>query len=140
MLGGPRRRLRVCWRGNTLGAGAPSDGEKLPCQKSLVASGATNKTCTNSEYSIGSCPGKGDGIQPEADPRHQEILIRELEQDVRGLSTWSEEPAEERWAEAQTDRVALDRPGLAFATKELCRRMWAPTKADTGAPRRGLYR
>ena len=30
---------------------------------------------------------KGDGIQLEADPRHQEIVISVLEQDVSGLST-----------------------------------------------------
>ena len=30
---------------------------------------------------------RSGGIQLEADPRHQEILISELEQDVRGLST-----------------------------------------------------
>ena len=30
---------------------------------------------------------KSGGVQLEADPRHQEILISELEQDVRGLST-----------------------------------------------------
>ena len=32
--------------------------------------------------------------------------------------------------------LALDRPDLAFATKELCRRMSAPTEADTSALRR----
>ena len=30
---------------------------------------------------------KGDGLRLEADPRHQDILISELEQDVRGNST-----------------------------------------------------
>ena len=34
---------------------------------------------------------------------------------------------------ARANFLALDRPDLAFATKELCRRMSAPTKADTSA-------
>ena len=40
----------------------------------------------SSECSIGSFQ-KMDGAQREADPRHQEVLICELQQDVRGLST-----------------------------------------------------
>ena len=52
---------------------------------SLVASEVTSKTCMSFEYSIGSCLG---GVEEfSLDPRHQEILISELEQGVRGLST-----------------------------------------------------
>ena len=83
---------------------------------------------------------KGDGLRLEADPRHQEILISELEQDVRGLSTpgvknqkrkdghgdGDETPVDDaeahsfRSTAARANYFALDRPDLAFATKELC--------------------
>ena len=96
---------------------------------------------------------RSGGIQLEADPRHQEILISELEQGVHGLSTpgvknpqrkdgdgdgaeslLNEAEAHSfRSTAARASYLALDRPDLAFATKELCRRMSSPTKADVSA-------
>ena len=81
------------------------------------------------------------GIQLEADPCHQEILISDLEQDVRGISTPGVENPQRKdgdgdgadilldEAEAHSFRstgaragyLALDRPDLACAAKELCR-------------------
>ena len=98
---------------------------------------------------------RSGGIQLEANPRHQEILISELEQGVHGLSTPVVKNSQRKdgdgdgaeslldEAEAQSFRstaarasyLALDRPDLAFATKELCRRMSAPTKADVSVLR-----
>ena len=63
-----RRRLRACLMGTYL--------EWVCC------AGWRRRTCTNSECSIG-----GDRILLEADPRHQGILIREPEQEVRRLCT-----------------------------------------------------
>ena len=110
---------------------------KASLSKTKGASGATNKTCTSSKYSIGSCPGRRWSPGFEADPRHQEILISELEQDVRGVSTpgvknqqgkdGRGDGVETRLDEAEAhsfrstvarvNYLALDGPDLAFATK-----------------------
>jgi hypothetical protein len=97
------------------------------------------------------------GIRIEADPRHQEILAAQLEEGTRSLSTAGvkerdkakeeeEEEAEKPLGEdgtkyfrsgaARANYLSLDRPDLAFATKELCRRMSAPTYRDLEALRR----
>ena len=96
---------------------------------------------------------KSGGVQLEADSRHQETLISELEQDVRGLGTpdvknqqrkagdGDENLLDEaeahsvRSTAARANYLALDRTDLAFATKELCRRTSSPTKADLSALR-----
>ena len=98
---------------------------------------------------------RSGGIELEADPRHQEILISELEQGVRGLRTPGVKNPQRKdgdgdgaesllnEAEARSFRstaarasyLALDRPDLASATKELCTRMSSPTKADVSALR-----
>ena len=74
------------------------------------------------------------------DPRHQEILISNLEQDVRGLGTFGVENQRRKDGLGETDKaplieaeahsfksaaaranyLAMHRPDLAFATKELC--------------------
>ena len=96
---------------------------------------------------------RSDGIQLEADPRHQEILTSGLEQDVRSLSTPGVKDRRKdddantlseaevqlfRSGAARANYLSMDRPDLAFATKELCRRMSAPTKADVEALRRAM--
>ena len=69
----PRRRLSICWRGNRLEVGAPSDGEKLPCQSHWSPQGRrTRRARAPSAQS-------GPVLVLEADPRHQEILISKLE-------------------------------------------------------------
>ena len=82
---------------------------------------------------------RSGGIQLEAGPRHQEILISELEQDVRGLSTPAVKSPQRQdgdgdGAESMLDEaeahcfrstaarescLALDRPDMAFATKRV---------------------
>jgi hypothetical protein len=94
------------------------------------------------------------GILYEADPRHAELLAREVGAAgpaVRTPGTKGDKPsageAEEetldeaatRWfrsGAARANYLAMDRPELAFATKELCRRMSAPTVADAAMLRR----
>jgi hypothetical protein len=87
-----------------------------------------------------------DGIYYEADPRHQEILVAQLAGSIKSLSTpgakerKEEEEAEEELTEqevsayrsgaARANYLSLDRPDIAFATKELCRRMSCPTRKD----------
>jgi hypothetical protein len=92
------------------------------------------------------------GLKYEADPRHAEILIRGVAGAERALSapgTHSkdfEDPSADAEAElpdtvarlfrsfaARANYLALDRPDLAQATKELCRRMSAPRAADLRA-------
>jgi hypothetical protein len=89
-----------------------------------------------------------DGIYYEADPRHQEILVAQLASSSKSLSApgerkrkEEEEAAEEELTEqevsayrsgaARANYLSLDRPDIAFATKELCRRMSCPTRRDT---------
>jgi hypothetical protein len=93
-----------------------------------------------------------DGIYAEADPRHQEILVAQLTGDLKSLTTpgtkgkaEKEEEEEEGSAEeeltaqevsayrsgaARANYLSLDRPDIAYATKELCRRMSCPTRKD----------
>ena len=126
---------------------------RTPLSKSLVASEVTSKTCVRLRVLNRVLSWRSGGIQHEADPRHQEILISELEQGVRGLSTpgvknpqrkdgdgdgaeslLNEAEAHSfRSTAARASYLALDRPDLAFATEELCRRMSSPTKADVNA-------
>jgi hypothetical protein len=94
------------------------------------------------------------GIMYEADPRHAEILAREVgaagpavrTPGTKGDKAKAGEAEEElldeaatRWfrsGAARANYLAMDRPEMAFATKELCRRMSAPTVADAAALRR----
>jgi hypothetical protein len=90
------------------------------------------------------------GLRYEADPRHAEILVRGVAGTERALSapgTHSkdfESPSAEaelpeaiarlfRSFAARANYLALDRPDLSQATKELCRRMSAPRAADLQA-------
>jgi hypothetical protein len=95
-----------------------------------------------------------DGIVYEADPRHAEILTKEVGADGRAVRTpgvkgkaVGDEPGQEelldeaatKWfrsGAARANYLAMDRPDLSFATKELCRRMSAPVSADASALRR----
>ncbi len=92
------------------------------------------------------------GIKYEADPRHAEILARDVGATgpaVRtpGTKGSKDEKVEEealddaatRWfrsGAARANYLAMDRPELAFATKELCGRMAAPVVSDAAALRR----
>lgn len=85
------------------------------------------------------------GLTYEADPRHAEILVQTLCGEERALSVPGLKPsaavgdAQElgsresglfRSCAARANYLSLDRPDVAFATKELCRRMRAPTCGD----------
>jgi hypothetical protein len=97
------------------------------------------------------------GIKAEADPRHHEILVAQLAEDAKSLSSpgikgkaeEGEEEEEEESTElseeevrgyrsgaARANYLALDRPDISFATKELCRRMSCPRQQDIEALRR----
>ena len=89
-----------------------------------------------------------DGLLYEADPRHAELLARDLAgsgpqvgtpgvktSSASGGAEGSKELSERdaRWFRAGAARanyLALDRPELAFASKELCRRMSSPHQHD----------
>ena len=89
-----------------------------------------------------------DGIIFEADPRHSEIIIKQLKLDdatvvaTRGIKEEGDtiadcdEPLEESQATqhraitARCNHIAPGRPDLAFSVKELARRMAKPTKGD----------
>ncbi len=91
------------------------------------------------------------GLRYEADPRHAEIVVRGVAGTERALSapgTGSKDfeaaPGEEdnlpertaslfRSFAARANYLALDRPDISQATKELCRRMSAPKPADLRA-------
>jgi hypothetical protein len=91
------------------------------------------------------------GLKYEADPRHAELIVRGVAGAERALSapgTSSKEfeaaPGEEdvlpertaslfRSFAARANYLALDRPDISQATKELCRRMSAPRAADLRA-------
>jgi hypothetical protein len=90
------------------------------------------------------------GLKYEADPRHAEILVRGVAGAERALSAPGtsskdyESPSDEaelpdaiarlfRSFAARANYLALDRPDLSQATKELCRRMSAPRAADLRA-------
>jgi hypothetical protein len=90
------------------------------------------------------------GLKYEADPRHAEILVRGVagaeralsapgthSKDFEGASVEAELPATIaslfRSFAARANYLAMDRPDLSQATKELCRRMSAPKAADLQA-------
>ena len=89
------------------------------------------------------------GLKYEADPRHAEILVRGVAGTLGSLSapgTHSkdfEDPSAPELPDtiarlfrsfaARANYLAMDRPDLAQATKELCRRMSAPRAADLQA-------
>ena len=85
-----------------------------------------------------------DGIEYEADPRHGELVVKMLGlEDANGVVTPGEN-MEERESEplgtgettmyraicARCNYLAMDRVDLAYAAKECCRRMSAPTHRD----------
>jgi hypothetical protein len=99
-----------------------------------------------------------DGVCAEADPRHQEILVAQLIEDLKSLSTpgvkgkaEKEEEEEEKEEEEEVSEedltaeevsmyrsgaaranyyLSLDRADIAFAARELCRRMACPTRKE----------
>ncbi len=90
------------------------------------------------------------GLKYEADPRHAEIIVRGVAGAERALSAPGtsskdfESPGEGEDLPARTaslfrsfaaraNYLAMDRPDLSQATKELCRRMSAPKAADLRA-------
>ena len=90
------------------------------------------------------------GLKYEADPRHGEILVRGVAGAQSALSAPGtpskdfESPDAEaalppataslfRSFAARANYLAMDRPNLSQATKELCRRMSAPKAADLQA-------
>jgi hypothetical protein len=91
------------------------------------------------------------GLKYEADPRHAELVVRGVAGAERALSApgtsskdfesppGEEEDLPERSARlfrsfaARANYLALDRPDISQATKELCRRMSAPRAADLKA-------
>ena len=93
------------------------------------------------------------GLQYEADPRHAEILVRELgvtekEAVVTPGVKWKPEEVEAsqpldgprasqfRALAARANYLGLDRVDIAYAAKECCRRMTDPRDIDWGALRR----
>jgi hypothetical protein len=91
-----------------------------------------------------------EGLKYEADPRHAEIIVQGIVGAEKALSapgTASKEfdaPGDEnelpekvarlfRSFAARANYLALDRPDISQATKELCRRMSAPRAADLTA-------
>ncbi len=90
------------------------------------------------------------GLKYEADPRHADIVVRGVAGAERALSAPGtsskdfEAPGEEddlpertarlfRSFAARANYLAMDRPDISQATKELCRRMSAPKAADLRA-------
>ncbi len=91
------------------------------------------------------------GLKYEADPRHAEIIVRGVAGAERALSApgtsskdFEATPGEEEDLPERTSRLfrsfaaranylALDRPDISQATKELCRRMSAPRATDLRA-------
>ena len=90
------------------------------------------------------------GIAYEADPRHAELLAQALgpepaSRTTPGVKTRCEEetrplgPEETRLFRgyaARANYLGMDRPDIAFAAKELCRRMSCPDASDIEALRR----
>ena len=89
------------------------------------------------------------GATWEADPRHAEALVRDMDlEDEKELSSPGLKPCESeeqdddrdelegdelmkfRSGAARANYLAADRPDIAFAAKECCRHMSAPTKAN----------
>ena len=87
-----------------------------------------------------------EGMEMEADVRHAEIIARELapahHKPVMSPGLDYEGPADEypelarehaqafRKLVARANYISIDRPDIAFAVKELCRRMSKPTEQD----------
>lgn len=88
----------------------------------------------------------GQGIEYEADPRHAEIIIKQLglregkaaatpgtkasKGDEDGEPLVGEEATNFRALTARANYLAQDRPDITFAVKELTRRMAGPTTKD----------
>ena len=82
-----------------------------------------------------------EGWQLEADPRHAELLVEELQVDKElstpGIDERDEDEEDEfldpEWSSryrslvARANYLAVDRPDIGFAVKELCKTMSAPT-------------
>ena len=95
-----------------------------------------------------------DGWEYEADQRHADIIIKEMNlQDAKGVASPGED--DKRWQEeedhikldgnearkyrglvARANYLALDRPDIQFSTKEVCRGMCHPSKGDLRKLRR----
>ena len=90
------------------------------------------------------------GLEYEADPRHAELLARDYGEGTSVTTPGTKEiiktkgeeeeeeltPEETTWYRAGAARanyLGMDRPELAFATKELCRRMMGPRRGDLRA-------
>ncbi len=86
-----------------------------------------------------------EGIEYEADPRHAELVVKMMKmEEANGVMTPGEKTEEEEEGEAMTGEaateyraicarcnyLALDRMDIAYAAKECCRRMAAPTVRD----------
>ena len=94
------------------------------------------------------------GIRYEADPRHAEVLVRELQvqdkectvtpgvkrsvEEIEGDEplTKEEDVTSYRALAARANYLSLDRADICFAAKECCRHMSNPTSGDWKALRR----
>ena len=90
------------------------------------------------------------GIAYEADPRHAELLAQALGAEKASRSTPGVKPSGDMEAQpldpenarlfrayaARANYLGMDRLDIAFAAKELCRRMSSPDEADLEALRR----
>ena len=95
-----------------------------------------------------------EGWNYEADQRHAELIIKAMNlEGAKGVSSpgedekpWKEEELKEllssheatkyRAVAARANYLALDRPDIQFATKEVCRGMSSPTRGDVSKLRR----
>jgi hypothetical protein len=91
-----------------------------------------------------------DGILLEADPRHQEILVasspgsalltpgvkEQLAGELAETPLSAQATSVFRSEAARCNDLGVDRPDIAFAAKELCRRMSAPDQASQQALQR----
>ena len=94
-----------------------------------------------------------NGIEYEADPRHAEILMRDLEifakdsvvtpgvkrraEDIESNQPLPDEQhTQYRCLAARANYLSLDRPDICFAAKECCRRMSIPGTLDMQAVKR----
>ena len=95
---------------------------------------------------------EGKGIWYESDPRHAEIIIRDLglKEGSKSLSTPGSregneftgevDPTHFRALVARANYMAQDRSGTQFAVKELCKKMSDPSEEDWGKLKRlGRY-
>ena len=94
-----------------------------------------------------------DGLEYEADQRHAELILQELDlvhakpmstpgtsdrqpEDDDDTELTSKEGTKYRRLVARLNYIAQDRPGIQYATKELCRHMADPRQADMRAMKR----